>query len=309
MMNKKKILITGSCGYFLGNFIRKAVYEKLPYQFVSLDRVSANTMNSMYWNKNHTFYVADVRDQHIIDVIFQFEKPDIVIHGAAETLNSSDFISSNISGTKIVIDACIKHNVEKFIYLSTSEVYGKSDLLCREDSAINPQSLYAVSKYAGEQLTKISYQNNLNYNIVRLSNSYGPRQEMMALVPRTIKNILQNKKFDLSNNGLIERDWTHVLDHYSGILRVLNNGSNNEIYNISSNQIFTDIEVIHLLCNAMNRGHDLLVKSEVEYKQLEFDSNMDSSKIRNIGWDPKYKLKPGLVETFTWYDANQWFIK
>src|SRR5271154_771555 len=102
----KKVLCTGSCGFIFGNFIRKAIFEKEPYQFISIDRVNnANSANSIYWNKNHTFYMADIRDQHIMNTIFQFEKPDIVIHGAAETFvdysltDPNSFVTSNVLGT------------------------------------------------------------------------------------------------------------------------------------------------------------------------------------------------------------------
>src|SRR5579885_2072185 len=159
-MTNKKVLVTGSCGFIFGNFLRKVVYEKQPYQLVSVDRVSSNTINSMYFNKNHTFHVADLRDQHIIDTIFQFEKPDIVIHGAAETFVDSSlsdpnsFVTSNVLGTQVVINACVKHKVEKLIYVSTDEVYGQltseSDPPWAEDAPLNPRNPYSATKAAGE---------------------------------------------------------------------------------------------------------------------------------------------------------------
>src|SRR5271157_1108837 len=120
----KKILITGSCGFILGNFVRKIVYDQKPYGIVSVDRVTANALNSMYWNKNHTIYPADIRDEHIMDVIFQREQPDIVIHGAAETFvdtslkDPNSFITSNVLGTQVIINVCLKHKVERLIYTS-----------------------------------------------------------------------------------------------------------------------------------------------------------------------------------------------
>ena len=127
-MTRLKILCTGTCGFILGNFIRKVIYEKQPYNFVSIDRVNSNAINSMYWNKNHTFHVADIRDQHIIDTIFQFEKPDIVIHGAAETFvdyslnDPNSFVTSNVLGTQVIINACIKYDVKKLIYIRSNAI-------------------------------------------------------------------------------------------------------------------------------------------------------------------------------------------
>ena len=114
----KKVLITGTAGFIFGNFVRKAIYDqnqKKPenrlYTFTSIDRVTANAVNSMYWNKNHVFHVADLRDAHVTDVIFQFEKPDIVIHGAAETFvdtslkDPGSFVTSNVLGTQNIINS------------------------------------------------------------------------------------------------------------------------------------------------------------------------------------------------------------
>lgn len=307
----KKVLITGSCGFVMGNLIRKAIYEKQPYQFASIDRVNDKAINSMYWNKNHTFHIADIKDPHIIDVIFQFEKPDIVIHGAAETKNSESYIDSNISGTQVIINACLKHKVEKIIYISTDEVYGPPQKTSwQEDDSINPVTLYAISKGTGESLVKAaSFRDGLIYNIVRLSNAYGPRQGADKFVPKVIKNITQNERFIVPKRGSTTRDWSHVFDHCSGVLTVLNNGKDDEIYNISSNQDFTDIEVVQKICNAMNKGHNLNEYEQDQFEHLDFESSIDSSKIRKIGWEPKYKFKDGIINTVEWYINNQWFLK
>src|SRR5271169_3358094 len=126
----KKVLVTGTCGFIFGNFIRKVIYDQKDRapedkcSFTSIDKVTANALNSMYWNKNHSFYPADIRDEHIMDVIFQREHPDIVIHGAAETFvdtslkDPNSFVTSNILGTQIIINACLKHKVERLIYVS-----------------------------------------------------------------------------------------------------------------------------------------------------------------------------------------------
>jgi nucleoside-diphosphate-sugar epimerase len=161
-MTKQKILITGSCGFTMGNLVRKAIYEKQPYQIVSLDMVSAKSINSMYWNKNHVFHIADIRDQHTIDMIFQFEKPDIVIHGADESHGDSlTMVSTNILGTQNIIDACIKHKVEKFLYLSTNEISANHETLI--------PSLYHTTKISGAMLTlTASFSHKLPLFIIHL---------------------------------------------------------------------------------------------------------------------------------------------
>jgi len=318
-MSKTKVMITGSCGFIMGNFIRKAIYEKQPYSFVSIDRVTSNTINSMYWNKNHTFHVADIRDQHIIDVIFQFEKPDIVIHGAAEThvdnslVDPNAFITSNVLGTQVIVNACLKHQVKKLIYISTDEVYGQftneQDPSWTEEAALNPRNPYSASKAAAELLVKAAHQTHgLNYNITRSSNNYGPRQTADKLIPKVIKHILQNKPIPVYGKGLQVRDWTHVSDNCAAILAILNNGEPNQTYNISANQELPNIEVIQKICNVMGDGHKLIefVNDRLGH---DFRYSVDSSKLRNLGWKPQWKFSEGIIQVIEWYKLNQWYFK
>jgi dTDP-glucose 4,6-dehydratase len=314
-----KILITGTCGFIFSNFIRRAIYEKQPYTFVSIDRVAGNA-NTLYSHKNHIFHLADIRDQHIIDKIFQFEQPDIVIHGAAESFvdysltDPNSFITSNVLGTQVIINACLKHKIKKLIYISTDEAYGQltseSDASWTEDAPLNPRNPYAASKAAGELMVKAAHQSHgLIYNITRSSNNYGPRQTPEKLIPKAIKCIMENHSIPIYGQGLQIRDWTHVSDNCSAILTVLNHGQPNEIYNISANQEFPNIEVIQKICNAMESGHNLIQHITDPRGGHDFRYSVDSSKIRSLGWKPNYKFKNGIVETVEWYKLNQWFLK
>ena len=298
--------MTGTTGFLMGWLVRKAIYWKEEYQFASLDRVSDNGIGPIYWNKNHSFHIADIRDKHIMDVIFQVEQPEIVIHGAAEISDPDAYHSSNVLGTRIIIDACLKHKVSKLIYISDGKVYGQNNLPT-EEAPINPITPYSVSKVAGEDLVKDAQRaSGLIYNIIRLSNSYGPRQNVLGVIPRVVRGILQEKKIVLSNDGSTIRDWTHVFDHCSGILTVLNNGQPNETYNISANQELTDIEIAWKICNIMNKGHNLITYD----KMPDFgDPLLNNEKIKKIGWMPKYKLKDGLLDTINWFNINQWSIR
>lgn len=322
MNREKKILCTGSCGFIIGNFIRKSIYEKRPYQFISIDRVNVNATNSMYWNKNHTFHVADIRDQHIIDVIFQFEKPDIVIHGAAlthvdDSLNQpNEFITSNVLGTQVIINACVKHKIEKLIYLSTDECLGQlENENCpswTEEAVLNPRNPYSVSKASGEMLIKAAHHAyGLIYNITRSSNNYGPRQTPNKLIPKVIKAILYKEPIPLYGQGLQIRDWIHVFDNCSAILSILEKGQSNEIYNISANQEFTNLEIVQRICNAMESGHNLITHiPDPRGKSHDFRYSVDTTKIRQLGWEPKIKLKDELMnQCILWYLNNQWWFK
>jgi dTDP-glucose 4,6-dehydratase len=322
----KKVLITGTCGFILGNFIRKAIYDqnqKKPndrYTFVSIDRVTANALNSLYWNKNHLFYPADIRDEHIVNVIFQQEQPDIVIHGAAETFvdtslkDPNSFVTSNVLGTQVIINACLKHKVEKLIYISTDEVYGQltdeKEASWPETAPLNPRNPYSASKAAGELMVKAAhYTHGLIYNITRSSNCYGPRQLPEKLVPKAIKCVLNGENIPIYGAGKQIRDWTYVADNCSALMLILDKGVPNEVYNISANQEFTNIETIQSVCNAIGYGHNLISHISDPRPGHDFRYSVDTTKIRALGWKPSYKFKDGIQDTVRWYTDNQWFLK
>jgi dTDP-glucose 4,6-dehydratase len=307
----KKILITGTCGFSMSNFIRKVFYEKTPYSFVSIDRINGNA-NTIYANKNHDFHIADIRDQHIIDKIFQFEKPDIVIHGAEETSNPDDFISSNVLGTQVIINACVKYKIEKLIYMSRYSVYGQLnnevELSWSEKEPLNPRNLYSASKASAELLVRAAQvSHELVYNIVRSSNTYGPRQNANRLIPKVIKCILTEQKIPLYGQGLQIRDWTHINDNCSALLTILTQGFPWQTYNVSANQEFTNLEVVQEICNAMGKGHDLIefVKEPTGH---DFRYAVNTSKIKSLGWKPSYKFKESIFDTCEWFNNNRYFI-
>jgi len=325
----KKVLVTGTCGFILGNFIRKACYEqnqKKPedkYTFASVDCVNANALNTYYYNKNHAFYPADIRDAHILDIIFQYEKPDIVIHGAAATgvdaslLDTSSFITSNVLGTQNTINACIKHKVKRLIYVSTEQVYGQltgdQDPSWTEEAPLLPRNPYAATKAAGELLVKAANQSyGLIYNITRGSSCYGKLQAPQKLLPKAIKCILNGEKIFLYGQGQQIRSWTYVNDKCSALMAILERGLPNETYNISSKQEFSNLEAINLVCNTMNAGYDLIDFVEDPRNGgygHDFRYSMDTDKLQKLGWKPSYKFKDGIKDTVQWYIDNQWFLK
>jgi dTDP-glucose 4,6-dehydratase len=305
-MNKQKVLLTGTGGMVLGNFVRKAIYEKHPYQFVSIDRVNkSSVLNNMYNNKNHQFYIGDIADDHFVNVVFEFERPDIVLHGAAETIDENRFIHSNILGTQVLVNASIKWGVKRFIYTSDDKVYGqlKNDLLppWNETDPVNPSDEYAISKVTGEMLVKTS---GLNYNIARSSNNYGPRQSPTKLIPKITKCVLDNKEIPIYDKGQQIRDWLHVFDNCAAILKILENGKSNEIYNVSANQEFSNLEVVNEICKILGKGHNL-IKFVSDKPKHNFRYAMNTNKIKSLGWEPKFKFKTGLPYHIDWAIKNQ----
>lgn len=317
----KKILITGTGGFIFSNFIRKAVFEKHPYNFISVDKVTkTSVLNNIYQNKHHTFYFGDVADTHFINTLFEYEKPDIVIHGAAESSVDASlkdpnvFIKSNVLGTQVIVNACIKWNVERLIYISTDEVYGQlkseSEPSWTENSPLDPRNPYSASKAAGELVVKAASESfGLKYNITRSSNNYGPRQTCDKLIPKTIKSIVTNTPIEVYGAGLQIRDWTYVLDNCGAILSILKNGKENETYNISANQEMSNIEIIQKICNRMGKGHNLITNIKDPRGSHDFRYSIDTSKVRALGWKPEYSLPEGLDLCVNWFQNNLWWFK
>lgn len=316
----KKVLITGGGGFIFSNFIRKLIYDKLKYNFVTVDYCKVpNVLNNIYSNKGNTFYVGDVADKHFMNIVFEVEQPDYVIHAAAESFvdssidNALSFTHSNVSGTQNVIDMCLKWKVEKLIYISTDEVYGHlqndNDISWTEESTLAPRNPYSATKAAGELLVQAAHHTHgLNFNITRSCNNYGPRQQTRNFIPKIIKSVLFNEPMPIYGQGRQMREWIHVEDNCSAIIKILEEGKVNEIYNISSNHEFTNVEIFNEVCNIMKKGHDLL--SFVQDRPgHDFRYSVNSNKIKALGWKPNWKFKKGLEHCIEWYTNNRYWFK
>jgi dTDP-glucose 4,6-dehydratase len=194
---------------------------------------------------------------------------------------------SNIIGTKIILDACKKHNTKKLIYTSTYET--------------PTYNTYAATKAAGELLVQTS---GVNYNIVRPCENYGPKQPIRNFIPSIVTNILHSNEVVLNGKEDQIRDLIHVQDTCEAILCILNKAPNNEIYDISAKQEFTDMEVFQKICSILNRGNDLLrLSNQIEHGVF----NKSNTKLKALGWTPQFKLRDGLEHTIAWYINNAWY--
>lgn len=320
MTPKIKILVTGTGGFIFGNFVRRAFFTKQNYDIASIDRVrNSNSLQNIYRNKDHRFYIADITDPHIIDIIFQAEQPDIVIHGAAESFvdnsikDAVTFVNSNVLGTQIIIDACLKWNTKKLILISTDEIYGhltsENEPAWTEESKTDPRNPYSASKLCGELLVKAAHETHgLIYNITRSCNNYGPWQHHEKFIPKIIKNVLEDKPVPVYGQGLQVRDWIHVYDNCDAIFKIINDGKDNEIYNISAGQEFSNIEVFQIICDTLNKGHNL-VEFVKDRPGHDFRYSVDSAKLKALGWAPTMKFRDGIVQTCDWYATNRYIFK
>ncbi|MCZ2224590.1 MAG: NAD-dependent epimerase/dehydratase family protein [Chitinophagales bacterium] len=308
----EKLFITGSCGFFFSNFIRKSIYNKLNYEICSLDKISKHHIfNNIYQNKNNSFYIGDVLDDHLLDVIFTYEKPTTVIHSVSikDEKDSNNMFYTNVMGTQKILDMCKKYNVTRFFYISSDEVYGEGENKS-ELSLTNPLNLYSESMVLAEQLVQFySKCYGINYSIIRLSNHYGPRQSKDAFIPKIINNILNDRVSILPKceDGSYLREWNHIADGTNAFIKLLETDKHNEIYNLSSNYQMYDVEIFQHICNFMGKGHNL-IKFDTETKN-SYIKSCSIDKIKKIEWCPEIKIKEGLDMTIRWYLDNKWWFK
>lgn len=318
-MNKPKILITGSGGFIGGNIIRKLMFYKPNYEVCSIDLCkNPNVLNNVYNNKNHNFYIGNCADAHFVNTVFDIEKPNIVLHLAAESFvdasiaDANPFIHSNVLGTQVMLDAALKWKVDKFIHMSTDEVLGQltdeSQSSWTEEAPLKPRNPYSASKAAAEFLVQAAHQTHgLNYVILRSCNNFGPRQHYRNFIPKTIRSILNNEPVTIFGEGKQVREWIFVEDTYHALMTILEKGKLNEIYNISTGFEFSNLEVFQKICNVMGTGHNSANFVE-DRKGHDYRYSLDSTKLRKLGWTPTWKFQKGLEQTIVWYVNNKWFF-
>ncbi|MBS4174149.1 dTDP-glucose 4,6-dehydratase [Bacillus sp. FJAT-49736] len=323
-MSNKKVLVTGGAGFIGSNFIQYMLKKYPNYDIYNLDLLTyAGDLSkhaSIESLENYHFIKADIADRIKIIPLFEAEQFDYVIHFAAEShvdrsiTDPEIFVRTNVLGTQVLLDASRKVGVEKFIHISTDEVYGELDFdpltLFTEENALLPNSPYSASKASSDLLVRSYYETyGLPVNITRCSNNYGPYQFPEKLIPLTISRVLNNQKVPVYGNGGNIRDWLHVEDHCVAIDIVLHTGIIGEVYNIGSHNERTNIQVVNSIINALGRSENLI---EFVDDRLGHDKRyaIDATKIKNLGWQPSYTFEMGIAQTIQWYLRNKdWWQK
>lgn len=305
----RKILITGSLGFIFSNFIRKVVDENPNFIFVGVDKaVKPYNLDNMY--DGCKFYLADIADAHAMDRIFQLEKPDIVIGGAAESFvdnsitNVMPFLHTNVIGTQTIIDCCLTYKVEKYIHISTDEIYGQK--LSRDDrpwietDPMNARNPYACSKAAAELVVMAAhYTHGLQYQITRSCNVFGARQKKENLIPHIITSLNNNSTTRIHGNGLNFRQYIYVEDEINAIMTILKKGKINTTYNIGDNNYYTNLEMVDNIAFLMKKKPN--IEFITDRKAHDFGYSVNSQKLMDLGWRPKNNFADNLVKTIEAY--------
>jgi len=317
-----KVLVTGGAGFIGSAFVRLLVGDGSQFSFklrtvpIVIDKLTyAGDLKRL--NCNFKFYKSDICDKNKIEAIFAKEKPEIIVHFAAESHvdrsinDATPFIETNIKGTQILLDAARKYGISKFIFISTDEIYGEiSNGKFTENSPIKPNSPYAASKAAADLLVQ-AYIRTYKFPaiIVRPCNNYGPWQYPEKLIPLAILRIFDGGKIPVYGKGQNVREWLYVDDCSRGILAIMNKGKIGQIYNLGSTCESKNIDTVKLLLKTLGASQE---RFEFVKDRLGHDIrySLNSRKItRELGWKPSIKLAYGLKLTVAWSLKHQTWLK
>ncbi len=312
-----KVLVTGGAGFIGANYVLRRL-RTTDDQVTVVDALTyagnLESLQSVEKNPALKFHRADITDAEAVDAIFEEAKPDAVVHFAAEShvdrsiLGPRVFTSTNVLGTQVLLDASKKQGVQRFVMVSTDEVYGSLGKtgLFTETSPLKPSSPYSASKAAAD-LVALSYHHTFGMDVVvtRCSNNYGPLQFPEKLIPLMIINALEDKPLPVYGDGMQVRDWIHVEDHCAAIDAVFAKGTAGEVYNIGSQNERPNIEIVKRILAHLGKPESLIRHVE---DRLGHDRRyaIDPTKTEGaLGWVPEKKFEDALPATIDWYLANR----
>jgi dTDP-glucose 4,6-dehydratase len=317
-MAMKTLLVTGGCGFIGSNFVRYALEERKDIKIINFDALTyagnLDNLNDIN-DPRYEFVQGDITSG--ADVAAVMKRAQLVVHFAAESHVDRSiegpeiFTRTNTLGTQVLLDHARANSIERFVHVSTDEVYGSlgPEGYFSEDSPLAPNSPYSASKAASDFLVR-AYCHTFGFPgiITRCSNNYGPYQFPEKLIPLMISNALENKPLPVYGDGMNIRDWLYVRDHCRAIDMILNGGKTGEVYNIGGNNEWHNIDIVKLILKEMGKPKSLI--SFVE-DRLGHDRRyaIDAGKIkRELGWEPLVKFEDGIKATILWYLEHQEWI-
>lgn len=318
------ILVTGGAGFIGSNYIYYLMEHYPEERVVCVDCLTyagnLSTLEGVLQHDNFAFYRANICDRAAVYDVFERERPNVVVNFAAESHVDRSiempevFLQTNILGTQVMMDACLKYGVSRFHQVSTDEVYGdlpldRPELLFTEETPIHTSSPYSASKASADLLVGAYYRTfGLPASISRCSNNYGPYQFPEKLIPLMIANALNDKPLPVYGKGENVRDWLYVEDHCRAIDLIIRGGRTGEVYNIGGHNEMKNIDIVRLICEKLGKSESLIT-FVTDRKGHDMRYAIDPSKIhRELGWLPETAFADGIEKTIEWYLSNkQWW--
>jgi dTDP-glucose 4,6-dehydratase len=310
------LLVTGGCGFIGSNFIRHILATDPAISVVNYDCLTyaGNLANlaDLAGHPRYRFVRGDITDREQVRAALRLGVTD-VINFAAEShvdrsiQDSGPFVRTNVIGTQVLLDAAREFNVNRYVQVSTDEVYGSlgPSGYFTETTPLDPSSPYSASKAAADMLVK-AYQHTFGLNavITRCSNNYGPYQFPEKLIPLFISNLMKDEPVPVYGDGMQIRDWIHVLDHSTGVEAAWRKGKAGEVYNFGGRCEKPNLELTHLLLELLGKPKTLIryVKDRPGHDRRYA---IDCAKAeRELGWTRRVSFDKGLRDTIRWYQEN-----
>ncbi|EMA44508.1 dTDP-glucose 4,6-dehydratase [Halococcus morrhuae DSM 1307] len=299
------VLVTGGAGFIGSNFVRHLL-DATNRSVITLDALtyagSMRHLDAVLDHPRHDFVDGDIRDQSLVAELF--EEVDSVVNFAAEShvdrsIDSAEpFVATNVQGTRTLLDAARDADIDRFVQISTDEVYGEiRDGKFTETDPLDPRNPYAATK-AGADLLALSYHStyDLPVLVTRSSNNFGPHQHSEKLIPKLIDRAAREESLPIYGDGSNIREWTYVQDNCRAIRTVLDEGTTGEIYNVGSGDERTNLDVARTVLDAVGAPETLIEFVEDRPGHDERYA-LDASKMATLGWEPEWSFEEGLERT------------
>ena len=318
----KILLVTGGAGFIGANFISYILDNYPEYRVINFDKLTyagnLNNLSLIENNPNYVFMKGDIANKKDVKNVYEEFNPDFVVHFAAEShvdrsiINPDIFLETNVIGTQNLLNFAREHKIEKFVLISTDEVYGSVEKghSSIETDRMEPNNPYSASKAAAEFLIRVAHQTyGQRVNVVRSCNNYGRYQFPEKIIPKIICNAVQDKPIPIYGDGKNSRSWLNVKDHCAAIDVVLHSGKSGEIYNVAAKNEISNIDLAEKILKKMGKPLDLI---EFVFDRPGHDKrySVNANKIHNqLGWSPKINFDDGLDETISWYLTHQDWVE
>ena len=319
----RTILVTGAAGFIGTNFVRMLVERREPVKLIALDKLTyagnlANLEDVLEQKDRIVFVRGDICDAKLVSDLFDEHKITEVVNFAAEThvdrsiMGSGPFIQTNVVGTQVLLDVAKGKGAQKFLQISTDEVYGslpedRPEIKFTEETPLAPNSPYSASKAAADCLVR-SYYHTFGMPVLttRCSNNYGPYQFPEKLIPLFVTNLMEGKKVPLYGDGMNVRDWLSVDDHCEALWTVLNKGKFGEVYNIGGDNEIPNRKITETILREMGKRWEDSVQYVKDRPGHDRRYAIDAGKIRReLGWQPKHRFEQAIKTTIDWYRSHE----